>query len=96
MILHAHQVALLYADAVLAGQAAAELDAQLQDLEARDIGALQLGLVVGVVEDQRVQIAVARMEDVGDREPVARGRSRRLRPAPRASLASGITPSMQL
>src|SRR3990172_5787304 len=57
--LHAHEVALLDADPVLAGQTAADGDAQLEDLPARLLRPLGLSLVVGVVEDQRVQVAVA-------------------------------------
>ena len=65
-----HQVALLDADAVLAGEHAADLDAQLQDVGAERLGALQLARLVGVVEDQRMQVAVAGMEHVGDAQAV--------------------------
>ena len=68
-----HQVALLDADAVLAGQAAADLDAEPQDVGAERLGLLEVARLVGVVEDQRVHVAVAGMEHVGDPEPVARG-----------------------
>src|SRR5512143_3123640 len=44
--LHAHRTELLDADAVLAGDGAAERDAQLQDLGAERLGALQLVAVV--------------------------------------------------
>src|SRR6476646_5233643 len=69
--LHAHQLALLDADAMLSGEAAAELDAKLEDLSAAHLCALKLGTVVGVVKDQRMQIAVAGMEDVDHAEAVA-------------------------
>src|SRR6185436_20391880 len=69
--LHPHQVALLDADAVLAGEAAADVDAQLEDLGACFLGPLGLTLVVGVVEDERMQVAVAGVEDVGHPEAVA-------------------------
>ena len=65
-----HQVALLDADAVLAGQHAADLDAEPQDVGAESLGRLELARLVGVIEDQRMQIAVAGMEDVGDAQPV--------------------------
>ena len=68
--LDAHEVALLDADAVLAGEAAARGHAQLEDLVARLLGPLGLGRIVGVVEDQRVQVAVAGVEDVGDAQAV--------------------------
>lgn len=60
-----HQIALLDADAVLAGEHAAELDAGAQDVGAEGFGALDLAGLVGIVEDQRMQIAVAGMEHVG-------------------------------
>ena len=86
---HAHQVALLDADAVLAGQAAADLDAELQDVGAGRLGLLQLAGVVGVEEDQRVQVAVAGVEDVGDREAVAGADLARRAAAPPAGVRSG-------
>src|SRR5438105_3567140 len=65
-----HQVALLDADAVLAGQHAADLDAELQNVRAEFFGALELTRLVGVVEDERMQIAVAGVEDIGDAQLV--------------------------
>ena len=78
----AHQVALLDADAVLAGQHAADLDAEPQDVGAERLGPLELAGLVGVVEDQRMQIAVAGVEDVGDAQAVLRRQS----PHPRQHL----------
>src|SRR5271166_1378354 len=46
--LHAHQVALLDADAVLAGQATAGLDAEFQDVGAKSFRRVEAGRVVGV------------------------------------------------
>src|SRR6185312_6620960 len=65
-----HQVALLDADAVLAGEHAAHLDAEAQDVRAEGFGALELAGIVGVVEDERVEIAVAGMEDIGNAQPM--------------------------
>ena len=65
--LHAHLVDLLDADAVLAGDGAADFHAQLQDAAAEFLGALQFAWLVGVEQDQRMQVAVAGMEHVGDR-----------------------------
>ena len=90
----AHQVALLDADAVLAGQHAADLDAEPQDVGAECLGPLELARLVGVVEDQRMQIAVAGMEDIGDAQPVLL----RQLAHPRQHLGRrprGIVPSMQ-
>ena len=67
----AHQVALLDADAVLARQAAADLHAELEDVVARLLGLLRLAGIVDIVDDQRMKVAVAGMEDVGDAQAVA-------------------------
>ena len=91
-----HQVALLDADAVLAGQAAADLDAELQDVGAGRLGLRQLRRVVGVEEDQRMEVAVAGMEDVGDLRARSRRRSRRRGAALPAGAPVGMTPSMQI
>ena len=90
-----HQVALLDADAVLAGQHAADLDAEPQDVGAERLGALQLARLVGVVEDQRMQVAVAGVEDVGDAQAVAAPTSALIRVSTSAELLRGMVPSMQ-
>ena len=71
--LHRHQVALFDADAVLAGQAAADFDAQFQDVGAEVFRLVEAGRVVGVEHDQRMQVAVAGVEDVGDLQAVVVG-----------------------
>src|SRR4051812_45749999 len=58
-----HQVALLNADAVLAREHAADLDTESEDLGPELFGLVELARLVGVIEDQRMQIAVAGMED---------------------------------
>src|SRR5262249_26470395 len=65
-----HEVALFDADAMLAGEHAADLDAIAQDVGAELLGARQLALVVGIVENERMEIAVAGMEDIGDAQPM--------------------------
>src|SRR5216683_1739217 len=60
----AHQVALLDADAVLAGQHAADAHAEPEDIGAEFLGAAELARIVGVEQDQRVEVAVAGMEDI--------------------------------
>src|SRR5215472_17877965 len=62
--LYAHGIELLDADAVLAGDGAAESHAQLEDLDAEMLGALPLAFLVGVEEDERVEVAVAGVKDV--------------------------------
>src|SRR5471032_2090791 len=51
---HRHEVALLDADAMLAGEDAADLDAHPQDVGAERLGAFELARLVGVVENERV------------------------------------------
>src|SRR4051812_1720672 len=61
---HLRHVALLVdADPVLAGDRAAGVHAGLEDLPRELLGAL--GVLVGVVADERVQVAVPGVEDVG-------------------------------
>src|SRR5579859_4591116 len=62
--LHTHGVELLDADAVLAGDRAAETHAQLEDLAAEVLGPLPLAGLVGIEEDERMEIPVARVEHV--------------------------------
>src|SRR5436309_2695082 len=62
--LHTHRAQLLDAHAVLAGDGAAQAHAGLEDVGAEALAAMQLIGIVGVEEDQRVQVAVAGMEHV--------------------------------
>ena len=55
---------------MFAGQHAAEFDADPQDIGAEGLGPLHLAGLVGVVEDQRMQIAVAGMKHIGDAQTV--------------------------
>ena len=54
---------------------AADLDAEPQDVGAERLGALDFAGLVGVVEDQRMQIAVAGMKHIGDAEAVLLGQT---------------------
>src|SRR5580698_4918798 len=63
---HRHQIALLDPDAVLAGEYAADFDAEPQYIGAELFGALEFVGLIGIVEDQRVQIAIAGMKYIGD------------------------------
>ena len=60
-----HQVALFDTNAMLTGQNATEFDAGPQDIGAKRLGAFDLAGLIGVIENERVQIAVAGMEHVG-------------------------------
>src|SRR5574341_1057451 len=68
--LHAHRVDLFNTDAVLAGDRAAYLKAQLEDLGAEGFRALELARLVRVVKDERMQVAVPRVEHVGAAQAV--------------------------
>src|SRR5579862_10071441 len=67
-----HEIALLDADAVLAAQNAADLDAIAHDIGAAGLGGLELARLVRIVEDERMEIAVAGVKDIGDAQPVLR------------------------
>jgi hypothetical protein len=62
------------ADAVLAGDGAAELEGARHDLLERVVHALHLVGVALVGEERRVQVAVAHVAERADLQPVARGR----------------------
>src|SRR6266571_4544627 len=55
---------------LLAGEDAAEFDADPQDIGAEGFRPLDFARLVGIVEDQRMQIAVAGMKHIGDTEIV--------------------------
>src|SRR5262249_2543188 len=60
----AHKIALFNADAVLAGQYTADFDAEPQDIRAKGLGALDFVGLVGIVKNERVEVAVAGVKDV--------------------------------
>ena len=89
----AERLLLFLAHAVLAGNGAAVIDAEMQDA----IGEIERDLLLAgngaVVEHQRMQVAVAGMEDVGHAQvrpprPGARSRASRC-----GSAVRGMTPS---
>ena len=63
-----HEFALFHADAVLAGEAAADFDAITDDFSGGFQSALELLVVAKIVENDRVEIAVAGVEDVANAE----------------------------
>src|SRR5574337_1160572 len=71
--LQRHVVPLLQADTMLAGEAAAHLDAGLDDLGSHLLRLAELPFVPGVRADERVEVAVARVKDVGHPEAVFLG-----------------------
>ena len=87
-----HRARLVHADAVLAGQRAARVEAGVED-RLREL-ARPLGLAgVRVVEDERVEVAVARVEDVADAEAVLAAESSSIRRSTSGSRVRGTTPS---
>ena len=79
---------------MLAREHAADVTHSLQDFRAERLGPLELARLVGVVEDQRMKVAVAGVEDIGDAQPVARS-SVASAAEPRQIALRGIVPSMQ-
>ena len=71
--LHAHLIDLLHPDAVFAGHGAADRHAQFEDLPAQLLRGFEFARPVCVVQDERVQVAVAGMEDVGHAQAVLVG-----------------------
>ena len=61
-----HIIALLHADAVLASDRAAQRYTKRQDLARQLLGFVQRARLAPVIQNQRVQVAVAGMKDVGD------------------------------
>ena len=86
---------LLDAHAMLAGQHAADLDAEPQDVRAEGFRPFRVALDRRIVENERMQVAVARVKTRW--RPAARGfwRARPSGSATRASSERGIVPSMQ-
>src|SRR5690606_16422482 len=65
-----HEIAFLDADTMLACEAAPDLDAELKDIRAGFLRATKLLGVVGLEKNERMEIAVAGMENICDLEAV--------------------------
>jgi hypothetical protein len=65
-----HKLAFFHADAVLAGESAADLDAIADDFVGGGDGSLEMRGIAGIVKNDGVEIAVAGMKDVADLESV--------------------------
>ncbi len=70
--LGAHGVDLLATHPMFAGDGAPHRHAQIEDAPAQGLGLLQFAGAIGIEEDQRMQVAVAGMEDVAHRQAVFR------------------------
>jgi len=57
---------------VLAGDRAADLHAKLEDAAAELLGAMQFARLVRIEQDQRMQVAVAGVEHIRDRQFIFR------------------------
>ena len=60
----AHRVDLFHADPVLAGNRAADVDRELKYLGTELLGSRELARLVRIIEDQRVQVAVAGVKNI--------------------------------
>ena len=61
-----HHVLLLFPDAVFAGDRTARGETEFEDLEREGFGSFFLTRDVAIVEDERVEIAVTSVENIGD------------------------------
>ena len=61
-----HELGFFHADAVFAGERAADFEAVVDNFGGGLHGAFELGGVAGVVEDDGMQIAVAGVENIAD------------------------------
>ena len=66
-----HQITFLDADAMFACQHAADCNTQAQNIRAKRFGAGKFAGIVRIVENERVQIAVPRVEDIRDVQTMA-------------------------
>ena len=92
--LYTHGVDFFDAHAVFAGDGAADVDAELEDFGTEIFGTFELTGIIGIVEDQRMQVAVAGMEYIGAAQPVFFS----IAVMPRSTSARrfrGMVPSMQ-
>ena len=87
-----HRARLVDADAVLAGERAARVDARVEDRRRERLGALGLALDRLVVEHERVQVPVAGVEDDATRSPYS-ALSSAVRRSTSGSFVRGTTPS---
>lgn len=68
--LHAHLVDLLDTDAMFAGDGAAYLHAQFENPVAEFLRAFELSWAIGIVKDERMQVAIAGVKHVGNGKSV--------------------------
>ena len=60
-----HEIALLDANAMLAGQHTTHADAKSQNISTEGLGSFQLIGLAGIEQDQRMKVSVTGVEDVG-------------------------------
>ncbi len=66
----AHVLQLFHAHAMFAGNRTAQVDAHVQDLAGQRFGPFQRTGLAAVVENQRVQVAIPGVEDIGDAQVI--------------------------
>src|SRR6056297_658617 len=64
--LYGHLANLLHAHAMLTGNATTHFHTHFQNARAKGLGSLELARHVGIKQNQRVQVAIAGMEHIGD------------------------------
>ena len=63
---HAHEIALFHADPVLAGEDSADLNTEFQDLSPKFLRHFEFARLIGIVENQGMEVAITCVKDVGD------------------------------
>ncbi len=71
--LHTHAVNFLHTHTVFTRDGAADSDTQVENLGAEFLGPSEFIRLVGVIQNQRMQIAVTGMENIGDPQLVLFG-----------------------
>ena len=66
----AHEVTLLDANAMLTGQHTANLDTHFKNFGTKIFGGFQLARFIGIIQNQRMQVTVTGMENIGDTKAV--------------------------
>ena len=56
---------------MLASEASADFNAEFQNIIACFFGLVRFFLIIAIIEDERVQIAIARVEHIGDAQAIA-------------------------
>ena len=91
-----HQIPLFDAHPVLSGQAPAHIDAEFQNIRPERLAFLKITGFVGVEQDQRMHIAVARMEHIAHGQAVLGSLNSPIRRSTSGRDETGIVPSRHI